>query len=351
MSWLLYILSNIILAAALALVAWFVQHFLRSPGVARVLWLLVIIKLVTPPLVSVPLVDLPPTFACALGECNCPNHAGTIVDHPFLWILFATWSAGAIVTAWLAYRRWTHFRRILAHAKPAPSDWQSLAATLSSELKIRCPEILTVPGRLPPLVVPNRRRPRMLLPIALINQLNHSQRVSLLLHELSHIKRRDHLVRLLELIVNVTYWWLPCIGAISRRLRACEETCSDAAVVARLPQARRDYARLLLDVIDFAHPLPRQAVPQATAMSAAANELEHRLRAILDTTQKSPRRWLAAALALGLGCAILPCQLHYDLPGLRPTTADLTEQPGAAATTPSPVDIRTIELSSMCCPS
>ena len=220
MSWVFYILSNIILASALALVAWFVQHFLRSPGVARVLWLLVLVKLVTPPLVSVPLVDLPPTFACALGECKCPAHAGTIIDHKFLSILFATWSAGALATAWLAHRRWTHFRRMIAHAKPAPSDWQSLAATLASEFKVRCPEILTVPGRLPPLVVPSRRRPRMLLPMALIDRLNHSQRVSLLLHELSHVKRRDHLVRLLELIVSVAYWWFPGISAIGRRLRA-----------------------------------------------------------------------------------------------------------------------------------
>jgi beta-lactamase regulating signal transducer with metallopeptidase domain len=191
----------------------------------------------------------------------------------------------------------------------------------------------------------------MLLPISLINQLTHSQRVALLLHELSHIKRRDHLVRLFELVVGVVYWWLPGICAIGRRLRACEETCSDAAVVARLPQARRDYARLLLDVIDFAHPLPHTAVPQATTMSAAANDLEHRLRTILDTKQKSPRRWLATALALGLGCAILPCQLHYDLPGLQPSLAAPLQQPASVSTTLSTDDLRSIELSTMCCPS
>jgi bla regulator protein blaR1 len=172
-----------------------------------------------------------------------------------------------------------------------------------------------------------------------------------LVHELAHIKRGDQLVRLLELIISVVYWWLPGISAIGRRLRACEESCSDAAVVARLPQARRDYARLLLDVIDFAHPSPHQAVPQATAMSAAANELEHRLRAILDTNQKSPRRRLAAALALGLGCALVPCQLHYDLPGLRPSGAESILQPASVPTTLSTGDLRSIELSSLCCPS
>jgi beta-lactamase regulating signal transducer with metallopeptidase domain len=193
----------------------------------------------------------------------------------------------------------------------------------------------------------------MLLPISLIDQLTHSQRVALLLHELSHIKRRDHLVRLFELVVSVVYWWLPGICTICRRLRACEETCSDAAVVARLPQARRDYARLLLDVIDFAHPLPHKDLPQATAMSSATSDLEHRIRSILDTKhkQKSPRRWLSAALAVGLGCAILPCRLHYDLPDLRPPLTDPLQQPASVSRILSTDDLRSIELPSMCCPS
>src|SRR5947207_10876194 len=116
----------------------------------------------------------------------------------------------------------------------------------------------------------------MLLPIALMGQLNASQRESLLLHELIHLKRGDHWVRLLELTVAVAYWWLPVVGLIGRQLRVCEEACCDAAVVGHLPQGRRDYARLLLDVLDFANPLPRRAVSPATAMSVAEG-LEQRL--------------------------------------------------------------------------
>ncbi len=133
-----------------------------------------------------------------------------------------------------------------------------------------------MPGQLPPMVVPGWRRPRLLLPVSLMGKLNASQRDALLLHELLHVKRRDHLVRMLELMVGVAFWWLPMVGSIGKQLRACEEACCDAAVVARLPHARRDYARLLLDVLDFAKPLPSQAVPHVTAMSAA--DLEKRLR-------------------------------------------------------------------------
>lgn len=322
MSWLSWIASNVFLASLLALAAWLLQRRLRMLAAARILWLLALLKLVTPPIVSVPLGSL----ACALGTCNC-GHALTqsFVHDTLPWILLAAWSTGAGATLVIACRRWNRFHRLIAHARPAPEEWQSLAAQLSSELSIRRPpRILSVPGRLPPMVIPAWGRARLLLPTALLNQLNRSQRSALLLHELGHIKRGDHLVRILELAVGIAFWWLPVVGLIAHQLRACEEASCDALVIARLPQGRRDYARLLLDVVDFANPLPRESVPQATAMSAA-DGLEQRLRAILGATHRTGRAWPAAALAIGAACAILPCELHCELvaPPLpnRPTIA------------------------------
>src|SRR5690242_18830787 len=111
----------------------------------------------------------------------------------------------------------------MTHASPAPQESQSLAARLATELSIRCsPKMLAVPVRLSPMVVPGLRRPRLLLPMDLMDQLNPSQRAALVFHELVHIRRRDHWVRMLELTVGVAYWWMPLVGAIGRQLRACE---------------------------------------------------------------------------------------------------------------------------------
>jgi beta-lactamase regulating signal transducer with metallopeptidase domain len=312
MPWLSCILSNIALAAALALGAWSVQRVLKWHALARVLWIMVLVKLVTPPLVSIQLSEFPGPLACVFGICSCGIHARTqtVVGNSTPWIILAGWLAGAIAVAGTAWLRWSRFQHLVAKACPAPAHWQTLAARLSADLSVRCPEILAAPGRLPPLVIPGWRQPRMLVPQALLGQLNESQRTALLLHELSHIKRGDHLVRLLETLVGVVYWWLPVVGSIGRQLRACEESCCDAAVVSRLPHGRRDYARLLLDVIDFASPLPRQAVPQGTAMSAS--NLEQRLRGILDATPPAKTIWPGIVLAAGLACVILPCELHYD---------------------------------------
>jgi beta-lactamase regulating signal transducer with metallopeptidase domain len=211
------------------------------------------------------------------------------------------------------------------------------------------------------MVIPGWGRARLLLPEALLSQLNRSQRLALLLHELNHIRRGDHLVRMLELAVSALFWWLPIVGLIGRQLRACEEASCDAAVVSHLPQARRDYARLILDVVDFANPLPPQAVPQATAMSAA-DGLENRLRAILDAPRKSRRTWPAAALAIGFACAILPCELHCELAAPRSTnvqasdaeTATLKSIDGCETTSASTPFVDSAgkreQIAAFCCP-
>jgi beta-lactamase regulating signal transducer with metallopeptidase domain len=312
-----WVLSNVLLALVLALAASFVQRRYQRPALAHFLWVLVLVKLVTPPLVSVPLGRLPGPVACTLGACGCDHHSRTqgFVRGTLPWVLLVAWIAGAGATAWTAWRRWTWFRRLTAHARLASPRWQSLAARLASELAIRRPpEILTVPGRLPPMIVPGRTRSRVLLPTALVRRLRGRQKVALLTHELVHVKRGDHWVRMLELTIHVVYWWLPIVRPIGRQLRACEEACCDAAVVARLPEARRDYAALLLDALDLASALPGHPAAQATAMSAA-QDLEQRLRAILDAGRPTRRAWPAGTLAVGLACALLPCKLHYDLVG------------------------------------
>jgi beta-lactamase regulating signal transducer with metallopeptidase domain len=333
-----WVASNVVLALVLALAAWAAQRWLARTAVAHALWVLVLVKLVTPPLVTVPLGQSPGPVACALGVCGCDHHspAQDFVRDTLPWALLAAWSAGAGAKAWVAWRRWAWFRRLLAHARPAPPDWQALAARLASEMGLRRPpEVLAVPGRLPPLVLPGRPRPRVLLPTALLGRLDAPQRAALLMHELAHIRRGDHLVRMLEFTVGVAYWWLPVVGPVGRRLRACEETCCDAAVVAQLPAARRDYARLLLDVIEFAAPPRGQAAPPATAMSAAA-DLEQRLRAILHAAPGARRTRLAGALTVALACAILPCRLQYGSAGRPAPAAPTAAQESAAEAAGAP---------------
>ena len=62
-------------------------------------------------------------------------------------------------------------------------------------------------------------RPRLLVPSQLWSTIGQEERTALLIHELAHLKRRDHWVRWLELIVAGLYWWNPAVWLIRRALR------------------------------------------------------------------------------------------------------------------------------------
>src|SRR5688572_6835461 len=62
-------LSNIAVATLLAILAWTAGRCLRRPAITHALWLLVFLKLLTPPLVSVPVIR---TAASPVVAANVP---------------------------------------------------------------------------------------------------------------------------------------------------------------------------------------------------------------------------------------------------------------------------------------
>src|SRR5262245_58979236 len=70
-------LSNAIAACALAAVAGIVGCFCRRPAVRHALWLLVLLKLVTPPLIDIP-VGQPPASP-SLADASAPEEASVRV--------------------------------------------------------------------------------------------------------------------------------------------------------------------------------------------------------------------------------------------------------------------------------
>lgn len=52
-------LNNLLVSTILAVLAWVVQRRIPSPGLANLLWAIVLIKLVTPPIVAIPAMTVP----------------------------------------------------------------------------------------------------------------------------------------------------------------------------------------------------------------------------------------------------------------------------------------------------
>jgi beta-lactamase regulating signal transducer with metallopeptidase domain len=379
-------LSNVLMAGVLAVPATLAGFWGRRPALTHGLWLLVLLKLVTPPLFQMPVtwparpapladmqptlttlpealpdaptraaIENPPTGQVAIPEppstdlaasAPRPVPEGPAFSEPqavasppvavapvfaeavdFAW---TTWIAGlglAGSAAWLvlAARRLRRFQRLLRFACPASGAVQQEARTLAEAMGVRCPQVLLMPAAISPMLWVGRS-PRLLLPDALVERLRPQQLATVMAHELAHWRRGDHRVRWLEMLVLSLYWWCPLAWWARSQLQQAEEECCDAWVIAILPDAAREYALALVDTIDFlsgaAAPLP----PVASGVGHVRH-LKRRLTMILrGTTPQSLTRVGLLAVA-GLGLFLLPfvpgrAQQPVEKPAADKATAD-----------------------------
>jgi beta-lactamase regulating signal transducer with metallopeptidase domain len=359
-------LANAACAAILALVALIVGRLSRRPAIQHGLWLLVLLKLVTPPVFSLPLRVLPaepvhietpiaaaepaptvttshPPTSSEIGQLTVmpsqdpgeiilkvtltpvevaaqeappapqePKPANelpaAVVQSPSrlptpFQAIGILWACGA--TAWfgLTIVRMVRFQRLLKHATPASLELQVRATLLARQMGLgRCPDIGLLPGRVPPLVWAAFGRPRVYLPAELVEGLELSECDTLLAHELAHLRRRDHWMRWLEFLVQGVYWWYPLVPLVRRMIQSCEEECCDALVVDRLPA--RSYAAAIVRTLDFL--AGASPAPAEACGIRRVDSLKRRLTRIIRGGPAGQTSGSGRVFLVALGLASLP---------------------------------------------
>ena len=157
-------------------------------------------------------------------------------------------------------------------------------------------------------------RPTVLLPESMRDWSPEHLR-PILAHELAHIRRRDPLVNLLQIIVQAVYWFHPLVWIANARLRNERELACDDMAVALLEGDSAQYSRGLLRVMETRL---REPVFGATglAMAERRSTLGRRVRRVLDAKYRpepSTRRWaMAGVVSLGLACIALAAEPISD---------------------------------------
>ena len=108
-----YVLGNIFLAALIALGAWSVQKLARSPELARWLWILAYVKLLTPPIPGWTWQLTATRESCWLGTCHCGAHglAGLSLSTWIPAAMLGVWGIGLTWHALRLARNWPFQRR------------------------------------------------------------------------------------------------------------------------------------------------------------------------------------------------------------------------------------------------
>jgi len=355
MDWLLSMrLNNAVVASVPALAAILLWRRSGKAALVHALWVLALLKLVTPPVVDVPLHVLSGGQASSavslavddgtvvlgwdggvkvgtLGVSSAPaiwldqtesrqrKREAAPIDVRMNWIalLIGIWVIGAVGIAFVTGGRIWRFSKWLGTAVPADRAMLARARGVAGHLGIshgRMPEIHVLKGAVSPMLWAWLGRARLYLPAELCRRLSSDQLDSLLAHEMAHFARRDHWVRYLELAVGVIYWWHPLVWIGRRQLRQAEEQCCDAWVLHALPGRAKAYATALVDAVDYLANeskdgpacAPRGVRLASGAVSVSAKQLKRRLVMILKNRQSRCLSTLGRVGVLALGLAVMP---------------------------------------------
>ncbi len=335
-------LSNAAFSLGLAIAALLVGKYAKRPHLAHLLWLLVFVKLITPPLVTIPVETVsrvtpaateaialpePATFvtesspvivmeetplpalpAVAEPKPQSTSWTGTVTKHlksfpwlPHLWIL------GALSVLLFSLVRVFRFNRLLmADSKRAPAHIENAAKKIAHQLKLKTiPAIYTTSARISPMVWWVGTKVRVILPAMLLEQMESRQWKLVLAHELAHVKRKDHLVRWIEWLACVSFWWNPVAWWAQRNLRAMEEICCDALVLSSMQTKPQSYANSILTAVEY---LSTPAIrPPAMASELNSGEtLERRFRMIVSNRANRSKSRILQAFVMVLGLVVLP---------------------------------------------
>ncbi len=340
------LIGNTWIAIVLALMA-VVAGWLRRPALAHAIWVIVLVKLITPSVIHVSLPQsAKPPFGSDFGELSRAKPQGrrqavvapmgmTDIEEvlpaetngiPSSRIatkssrlkellpstLEAIWLVGSLACAGVAVYRIARFRRLLKISEPPPAHLSAQVAEIAERIRVRVPGIRVMPGAMP-MLYGFSRSALLILPQSMVRHLNAPQRETIIAHELAHLRRGDPWVRLLETLVTIMLWWHPLTWLARRGVRVAEEQCCDAWVVATLPESRKTYAGALVDTMAlFANVSPMTA-PAASGLGQI-RDLRRRLTMIMTHKPRKSLSRVGKSLiaALILALPIVPVVAEDD---------------------------------------
>lgn len=361
--------ENSVAALMLAVVVFGITRLLRNPPLAHLLWLLVLVKLVAPPVTHIewsilqtpePLPSIQPRLESKTPEhsrgderevahvgpqpaveqtleASSPGSAEPavtdvtetpsteIVPEPRVasigtrddWVravpfIFYLWLGGTLAYAFVAMVRILRFHRALGEMLPASAELQRVVNDAARKLGVgKAPEVRCAEGIGSPLLW-CVARPTIVLPTRMLRDLDDRQVSMIVAHELAHLRRRDHWVRVIELLVAIVYWWNPLVWLIRRQLHQAEELCCDAWVRWAFPEGRKRYAQTVLSVAESLSVSSVGALLMPASPFLRSCSLKERIQMILESHFEpcvSMRSTFAVALAAVL---ILPTFVSFN---------------------------------------
>ena len=334
--------------ALLAGLVWFLTRSIgrERPHLSHMLWALVLVKCITPPIWSSPvglfsqisnsigmvgnsepnanaLSDSQPgsrnnslnqaigterkwpTMEASGNATSPPESPSVYWDITVLAITIA-WISGASLVGLFSIVRFMIFMRLICRRTcETPPEVARCVERLNQRLGLQRQVGVRVVECLIGPAVYGLWKPIILLPQAIIAGRTEQQLEPLLAHEMVHVRRGDLWLAMIQSLACTVGWFHPLVWLASRQVTIESERCCDEETIALLRCKPATYARSLLDVLELKHLLQvAPALPGVRPVDITTSRLERIMRLGQGCRSRSP--WWTWCIALASAVAVLP---------------------------------------------
>ncbi|MCL4179876.1 MAG: M48 family metalloprotease [Verrucomicrobia bacterium] len=244
----------------------------------------------------IPATRLPSTGYQSMAIPAVTDQFAAALEGAIPWLVLV-WCLGVGLLSLRLLQGYRSIRSVRSReVRPMEPAWNERLAELQRRLRMSRPVLLFESALIQVPVVIGWLRPMILVPASSLSGLTPQQLELILAHELAHIRRHDHWVNLLQVLIETLLFYHPAVWWISQDIRAERELCCDDLAVATCGN-RLAYARALTTLEGLRQ---RSA---AMALGAGGGSLMERIRHIVGLSASTVSGWrrpMGSAL-LGLG--------------------------------------------------
>ena len=235
------------------------------------------------------------------------------IQLPLESVLIAVWLLGAAAMLTQTGLSAMRLKKRLKTAHTIPPQWQRIADEQT--------ELLDISGRIRIVMIEGFPSPALsagiwpliVLPTELLSQPEEQVRFALL-HELTHIKRRDHMLSMLLFILRAVYWFNPFVWLTVIKMRHDMETACDSSLTRMMSaHEKKRYAVTVLSM----YATPQERYVLGLALGKTKKSAAQRLRGIYMRSRSSAKARTAAVVlsaVLLLTCFTTACQPTPEAP-------------------------------------
>lgn len=192
-----------------------------------------------------------------------------------LWFIAVLFLSIKYTGAYIYSQRLKHNR-----IKPAKAYWIDKLAFFSSKMNLKKRIQLLESALVKVPVVIGYFKPVIIVPLGLFSGIPQQQIEAILIHELAHIKRNDYLVKLLQTIVEILFFFNPFIWWISSIINKEREHCCDDLAIS-ITKDNISFVRALAGLCE----LEAGGTSAALAFGKSNNQIIKRMERVMNKNE------------------------------------------------------------------